>query len=310
MAGFLHWLAPQYDPVRTRLPSELAELRQRATADGQHARTPGIVADLALGLRYFLDFAVGIGAISDTDRGELWRRGWAALNLAGAAHAAQIATAEPAGQFLRLLQAAVSSGCAHIADERGEAPAEPQRWGWRLDGNVNRPLGKCVGWLVDGEVYLEPDASYAVVQLLARDKNEMLAVGDLTLRRRLNEKGLLATTDKERGKLTVRKTLQGSRREVLHIVWTEASVTASEAAAGNGPETNVPNGEEGPKPRVENGHVNGKPAQHLAPSGTPGQQPATADSELGRLGRLERGEKGAAKENCSEQQGQSWGDRQ
>src|SRR5262249_45056246 len=103
MAGFIHWLAPQYDAVRRRLRGEVAELRDRARSEGQHARTPGIVADLALGLRYFLDFALAAGAISEAERADLWRRGWAALGEAGAAQAAQIATAEPAGPLLRPL---------------------------------------------------------------------------------------------------------------------------------------------------------------------------------------------------------------
>ena len=136
------------------------------------------MADLALGLRYFLDFARTAGAISEAERADLWQRGWAALADAGAAQAAHLATAEPAGLFLRLLLAAVASGLAHVADENGDAPLEPKRWGWRLeeyptkDGTdaVVRPRGMCVGWLADGELYLEPDASFAVVQRLARDQ--------------------------------------------------------------------------------------------------------------------------------------------
>jgi len=223
MAGFVRWLAPQYDAVRGRLRGEVAELRDQASCDGQHARTPGIVADLALGLHYFLDFALSTGAISEEERAELWARGWAALAEAGAAQAAQIATAEPAGLFLRLLWAAVASGSAHIADGDGNAPREPQRWGWRFaessggTGPRYWPQGKCVGWLDEGELYLEPDASFAVVQSFAREQNESLPVTEYTLRRRLKEKGLLASTDANRDKLTVRKTLQGRRRDVLHI---------------------------------------------------------------------------------------------
>src|SRR5262249_53063664 len=116
LAGFVRWLAPQLDAIRGRLRAELSELRDRARGDGQHARTPGIVADLALGLRYLLDFARSAGAVSETERAELWQRGWSALAEAAAAQAAQIATAEPAGLFLRLLFAAVADGSAHIAD--------------------------------------------------------------------------------------------------------------------------------------------------------------------------------------------------
>jgi hypothetical protein len=80
-----------------------------------------------------------------------------------------------------------------------------------------RPHGERIGWLVEGEVYLEPDISFATAQRLARDQGETLPVGAATLRRRLRDTGLLATTDTARGKLTVRKTLQGERRDVQHV---------------------------------------------------------------------------------------------
>src|SRR5262249_23505480 len=79
LSGFIRWLAPQYEAVRGRLRAETAELREQVRAAGQHARTPGIVADLALGLRYFLDFARGVGAVSEKERAELWQQAREAL---------------------------------------------------------------------------------------------------------------------------------------------------------------------------------------------------------------------------------------
>jgi hypothetical protein len=317
LAGFLRWLAPQLDAIRGRLRAELADLRDSARGEGQHARTPGIVADLALGLRYLLDFARTAGAVSERERAELWERGRAALGEAAAAQAQQIASAEPAGVFQRLLLAAVASGYAHVADEHGDAPNEAQRWGWRLeeyrtkDGTdaVARPQGTRVGWLADGELYLEPEASFTAVQRFARDQNESFAISAQTLRRRLKEKGLLATTDESRGKLTVRKTLQGARRDVLHIARTAAPSAPATGPIGpegegdreNGPETWAGSW-------AGNGEANGKPAQQTAAAGTSGHSPATAGPELGRLGRLDTGGEGAAGANNSRQQADGWGD--
>ena len=56
MAGFTRWLASRYESVRGQRAAERAELRKLVTG-GQHARTPNLVADLAIGLRYLLDFA-------------------------------------------------------------------------------------------------------------------------------------------------------------------------------------------------------------------------------------------------------------
>jgi len=291
LAGFVHWLAPQYDTVRDRLRAELAELRDEARGDGQHARTPGIVAELALGLRYLLDFAHSAGAVSESERADLWKRGWNALAESAAAQAAHIATAEPTGLFLRLLVAAVASGRAHVADPKGGAPKEAERWGWRLrmigSGDNERdewhPQGYLIGW-TDGEsLYLEPDAAYAQAQRLAVEQGESLAVTSQTLRRRLKEKGLLASVEDRRHKLTIRKTLQGTRREVLHLT----------VPPGSPPYGTGPTGPEASNPR-ENGPVPG--AGSWAGNGQAAQQPAHESAkkngengELGQLGRYKQG---------------------
>jgi hypothetical protein len=221
LAGFVRWLAPQYDAVRDRLAAERSELRERAAGDGQHARTPGIVADLALGLRYLLDFAAEAGAVDAGRRRELWERGWAALCEAGAAQAEHGRAADPVEAFVRLLSAALASGRAHVAATDGGHPETPSAWGWRRENGRNgldwRPQGRRVGW-IDGEaLYLEPEASYAAAQELAAAQGEGLAVSAQTLRRRLRERGLLAGVDAGRQTLTVRRVLESASKNVLHL---------------------------------------------------------------------------------------------
>src|SRR5262249_45228374 len=93
LAGFIRWLAATYGDVRARLRQEQAELRDKTRTDGQHARTPGIVADLAIGLRYFLDFAKVAGAVNAEQAAALFARGWKAIAEAASAQAEQIAAA-------------------------------------------------------------------------------------------------------------------------------------------------------------------------------------------------------------------------
>ena len=76
--------------------------------------------------------------------------------------------------------------------------------------------GERIGW-VDGEdLYLEPEAAYAATQKQGRDSGEPLTVAGRTLRKRLSERGLLVSTDHKRGTSTVRRTLESSRKDVLH----------------------------------------------------------------------------------------------
>jgi hypothetical protein len=79
LSGFARWVAARYEGVRAAIPELLAEFREEFAAGGQHARTPGLLADLALGLHYLLFFAYKIEAIEFDRRWGLWRRGGDAL---------------------------------------------------------------------------------------------------------------------------------------------------------------------------------------------------------------------------------------
>jgi len=75
MAAFIRWLAPQYEQILHRLKTETAELRDQVMREFSHKRTPGIVADLCLGLRYFLAFAKAVGAISANQEDAMFEQG-------------------------------------------------------------------------------------------------------------------------------------------------------------------------------------------------------------------------------------------
>jgi hypothetical protein len=217
MAGFVQWVAGQRDRLISGAGAELAELRAAATSSGRHKRTPEIVANLALGLRYFLAFGQEVGALDAERVAELWQRGWKALGESAAAQAAHQASAEPTGRFIQLVRAAISGGRAHVADPEGGAPERAVVWGWRERDGDRYPQGTLAGWVDGDDLYLEPETSFAVAQGLARDMGDGLPIAPRTLHKRLHEKGLLASTEAGRSTLTVRRMLTGSRRAVLHM---------------------------------------------------------------------------------------------
>lgn len=226
LAGFVAHLAPRYGRVRDRLAAERTELRERFGSSAGHARTPTAVADLALGLRHLLEFAVAVGAITDAEREALSRRGTAAFDCLTGEQSDHITAADPVDLFLRLVRAAVSSGRAHIANRAGERPDEnPSAWGWRSrdvgTGDRQRedwqPQGHRIGWLECEQVYLEPEGVYAEVQRLAVEQGQTIPLAPRTLHRRLHERDLLARVEQSGTKVRycVRKSLEGHRREVL-----------------------------------------------------------------------------------------------
>ena len=225
MSGFVRWLAARYEDVHASLKEERAALREWASLSTQHKRTPGIVADLALGLRYFLLFAHDSGVLGTEEAERLWLRGWAALGEAAAAQGQLQVAEEPTRRFCELLSAATVSGRAHVADPEGDEPEDPGAWGWRRanvgTGNYEReewrPLGERVGWVEGDDLYLLPEAAFAAAQKQGRDSGEPLAVTERTLRKRLHERGLLLSVEGSRPTLAVRRTLGGRRRGVLHL---------------------------------------------------------------------------------------------
>jgi hypothetical protein len=217
LAGFVRWLASRIGELRRSLPERIAKIRAGLTTEGQHARTPGIAADLLCGWQLWTEYAVKAGAINLLKRLLLLRKARLALLAAAARQAPHVESAEPASHFLRLIAAAIAAGRAHVASTWGQSPGDG--WGWQ-DECVgehmrSRSCGQRVGWLVGDDLYLEPDASYAVAQDLARSQGEALTVTGNTIRKRLHEKGLLVSCMP--GKLTQRRTLDGQSRLVLHL---------------------------------------------------------------------------------------------
>jgi hypothetical protein len=237
LSGYVRWLAAQYEQIRGRLRDEHAELRAAAAQERQHARVPGIVADLHLGLRYFLTFAQATGAIDTDARGEVEDRGWRALLSAAEDHAEQIRGLDPARRFLQLLGAALVAGRAHLAAKDGGEPGAPETRGWREEevgtgqyiSRRWKPLGACVGWVDEENLYLEPEASYAEVQALAEKQGDVLPLCQRGLRQRLKEHNLILSH--EPGKLTRRRMLQGLERVVIHL---HAGVLCLKKPGGSG----------------------------------------------------------------------------
>jgi hypothetical protein len=232
MAGYLRWLAPRIDELSNALPNRQRDLRAALLRDGQHRRTPEITASLILSWEIFLLFAEETRAIGRDEADCLLTRARAALSDSAEVQRAHQASEEPARRFLALLRSAISSGRAHVADaDTGAQPEQAGCWGWQLNAAGSgdereawHPYGERLGWIRKDDLLLDPDAAFAAGQKLARDQGTSIPIKQRTLWKRLDEQGLLASRDQARGS-TVRLTIQGMRRDLLHL---RASTLAAE----------------------------------------------------------------------------------
>ena len=219
MGAFLQWIAGRYEETQAAFARRVAELRIDAVRGTAHARTPEIIANLQAAFEIYLEFSEESGAISSAQREHLASHCMEALHEAAATQAKHQAATEPTARLLAIVRALLSSGRAHLqARNGGEPDRSPGACGWRRDSsNGWSPLGDCIGWAEGDHIYLEPTSAYRLVQIAGRDAGEVLAVSEQTLKKRLHEKGLLASVDLKRQTLTVRRSIVGCSTAVLHF---------------------------------------------------------------------------------------------
>lgn len=221
MAGFLQSMAGRYDQIMAAFKQRADEFRIRALGNPAHARTPQMIASLQAAFELYLEFSEECGAVNADLRRELGEQCWDALGQAAAAQGKHQAASEPAARYLALLRACLSSGKAHLAPRTGIIPAHaPEGCGWRSDGADWQPQGRCIGWSDGADIYIESTAAYEVLQIAGKNAGEILPITEQTLRKRLHEKGMLASIDEKRDTLTVRRTIGGATKNVLHFLRT------------------------------------------------------------------------------------------
>ena len=218
MSGFVRWVAAHYEELRRFGGDREAALRG-AMSRGTHRRTPSNLASVALGWEAFLSWTREDGLLGQTEIDTLWRRVLKTLSELAGEQGEQISQGDPARRFVELLGQVLAAGRAHVATTNGGRPESAEVWGWRWspDGDEWRALGNLVGWVNGEGVFLLPDAAYAAVQALGREGGEQISVTIGTLKRRLREGGFLQAVDEARETLTVRRTIGGVRRDVLHL---------------------------------------------------------------------------------------------
>ena len=129
MAAYLSWIASRHEEIKKCFQTRVRELRNGASMDVAHARLPAAMAELQSAWELFLQFAVAAGAIGDEDPARLLLSGSDATTELAAIQAPYQLSSDPAQHFLALLQSALTSGYAHIADREGCVPETPSRWG-------------------------------------------------------------------------------------------------------------------------------------------------------------------------------------
>jgi hypothetical protein len=226
MAGYIKWLAPKLDDLKLTAQRRKAELRDEVIkAANAHSRTPEIVAGLLYGLEQFLEYAVHVGVYTSAQALDLTNTAVKTLVESNRMLQEVLEADDPVKRFGDLLLTAFTTGAAHLEALKGGVPAkESNRWGWKTiagpSGDETKPGGKLIGWVDGINLYMDPDAAFATVQEIASRTGSPITITPITLRKRLNERGILVKAGAT-GKLTKPMKINGSTRKVMHLLTTK-----------------------------------------------------------------------------------------
>jgi hypothetical protein len=216
MAAYLAWLAPRYEETQRTLHERTQAFVNRRRGS-EHARTPYAIAALLVGLYYWFEFCVEVGACTRAEADALMDRGRRALAEVGQEQDVLINAEDPVRLFRDLLGAAVMGGRAYVATKDGQAPPDPQLWGWDTSGGAPRPRGSLVGFYFEDGLFLSPTSSYSAAQEEARRQGAAQLADTLTLRQRMATAGCLVTMElAKRGTYKTRKRIGGKQVDLLH----------------------------------------------------------------------------------------------
>jgi hypothetical protein len=226
LSAFLQWAGARLEELRGRIAKRREEFRAECQRSSSHRRTGTTVGDLMAGFEEFLRFATQIGGVTKAEGAQLSKRCWDALLEAAACHDEHLQAAEPAAEFLDRVRSALSSGRAYLSDRDGGVPdhSRPAAYGWRRSNPGEstaaapewKPLGIHIGWIDGGATYLDPHASIKVANEMSTETGRIL-FSVQTLGGHLKARGMLQSWDRGRGKVLLRRVLEGAEKKVLHI---------------------------------------------------------------------------------------------
>lgn len=254
MAGFVRWLAPSMDSIRSKLDRLDAD---EARSFAQHGdRTSQVAGALFVGARSFFRFAAKIGALTEAEADDAlaWVR--ECLGALAARQSAFQDEENPALRFRALVLDALATGRAHLTrcNDGVSAPDNPGAYGWKLGRDVpvaekdseGAPAGqtRAETWIAQGDrigqihpdhratILLDPGPALDVARAVAARRGNPLPFSSTTeLASRLAKAGLLARDDRAtRGTLTVRVRVGGRAIERLWVSVDEGEEGVSDEA--------------------------------------------------------------------------------
>lgn len=189
MAGYIQWIADNWDALAADLPSAVVDIRAKHSVDGQHKRLPNATAVLYVAFETAMTYATEIGAIAEDEVAK--RLDALQKALAGIAETQNESTEEedPALKYITIIATLIAQEKAYLQPKGDKANGK----------NLGSSFAERLGWYDSHNVYLLPGAYNAVCKY-ASAEGWIFPSDEPTLRKELSRAGFITKTDV--GKLT------------------------------------------------------------------------------------------------------------
>ncbi len=200
MRGYIEWLQPALQQLRTSGRKRVGELRGEFQRIGSHLRQADALSQLAYSFDLLLEFAQEVGAI-DASRAEALRaRARATLQVLGEAQGTNLRDLEPAERFITVLGTLLEQRRVRLV-ERG-SPARSDEI-------------ETIGWFDERFAYLLPEAARRRVATFLRESGEGWGHSAHSLHKALVRKGYAEVGPDGRPEVQVR--VGEGKRRVLRV---------------------------------------------------------------------------------------------
>lgn len=217
MAGLIQWIAidqkGRYDEL-----CEMAEEIRDEHLDVGHSRTPSTVGQLIAASHMLGRYAAEMKLIDDPE--PLVNEMIQGIIETASQQELYLGDSDPASLFVNALQSGLASNKFHFKNRAGGEPEHAHRLGWTEfttnSGEVKLdPRGELIGWIDRHEktAYIRKTAITTISRLAGGE----LSLGESTIIKRLKEARLVTKIDTQRGRNTVRITVQGTQQQVVAV---------------------------------------------------------------------------------------------
>jgi len=224
MAGYIRWIAAQYERISQKMPDYRSGLRDKLRGElaGCHPRTPDAAAALITGLTALEAYARSMGALDEKSGKEFLSGAGAGVIAAAKAHAETTQGGDPATRFIEILRSLFGAGRVYAKDkETGKEPQDYDDLGWeqyetRNDEWVVQPrrTADFVGWADGTYLYLDKEAAYAAVSGFAQRGSIPFGIKPRTLWSALKSTGLSLADE---GRTDTLARVQGKPKRVVQV---------------------------------------------------------------------------------------------